>query len=240
MCRIVQEFVQACSMCQRYKSDHLRPAGLLQPLPIPSGVWSDIDIDFIEALPRVQGKTVILTVVDRFSKYCHFIPLAHPYTTESVAQAFFAEVVRLHGVPQSIVLDRDPVFTPSFWKELMMLTGSKLYMSSAFHPKTDGQSEAANRVIAMYLRCFTSDQPRQWLRWLPWAEYIYNTAYQSSLHATLFRVVYGRDPLSICSYEPDETRVAAMAQEMEERAAFLDDVRYQLQQAQESQKRAYD
>jgi hypothetical protein len=240
MRHIVQEFVQACSTCQRYKSDHLRLAGLLHPLPIPFGVWSDIGFDFIEALPRVHGKTVILTVVDRFSKYCHFIPLAHPYMAKSVAQAFFAEVVRLHGVPQSIVSDRDPVFTSSFWKEMMTLTGSKLYMSSAFHPQTDCQSEAANRVIAMYLRCFTSDRPRQWLRWLPWAEYIYNTAYQSSLHATLFRVVYDRDPPSIRSYEPDETRVAAVAQEMEERSAFFDDVRYRLQQAQESQKRAYD
>jgi hypothetical protein len=92
----------------------------------------------------------------------------------------------------------------------------------------------------MYLRCFTSDRPRQWLRWLPWAEYIYNTAYQSSLHATSFRVVYSRDPPSIRSYEPGETRVAVVAQEMEECVAFLDDVCYRLQQAQESQKRAYD
>jgi hypothetical protein len=114
MRRIVQEFAQACSTCQRYKSDHLRPDGLLQPLLIPSGVWSDIGIDFIEALPRVHGKTVILTVIGRFSKYCHFIPLAHPYTAESMAQAFFAEVVRLHGMSQSIVSDRDPVFTSSF------------------------------------------------------------------------------------------------------------------------------
>jgi (2Fe-2S) ferredoxin len=114
MRRVVHEFVRACGTCQTYKSGHLRPAGLLQPLPIPTGVWSDIGIDFIEALPCVQGKTVILTVVDRFSKYCHFIPLAHPYRAESVAQAFCAEVVRLHGVPQSIVLDRDPVFMLAF------------------------------------------------------------------------------------------------------------------------------
>jgi hypothetical protein len=151
----------------------------------------------------------------------------------------FAEVVRLHGVSQSIVSDRDPAFTSSFWKELT-LTGSKLYMSSAFHPQTDGQSEATNHVIAMYLRCFTNDRPRQWLRWLPWAEYTYNTAYQSSLHAPPFRVVYGCDPPSIRSYEPGDTRVAAVAQEMEERAAFLDDIRYRLQQAQKSQKHAYD
>jgi hypothetical protein len=161
---------------------------------VPSVVWADIGIDFIEPLPKVQGKTVILSVVDRFSKYCNFIPLAHPYTTESVAHAFFADIVRLHGVPQSIVSDRDPVFTSVFWQELMRLTGMKLYMSSAFHPQTDGQTEAANRVIVMYLRCFTDDHPRQWLRWLPWAEYMYNTAYQSSLRDTPFRVVYGWDP----------------------------------------------
>jgi len=113
MWRLVQDFVRACTTCQRYKSEHLHPAGLLLPLPVPSVVWADIGIDFVEALPRVHGKTVILSVVDRFSKYCHFVPLAHPYTTKTVAQAF-ADVVRLHGIPQSIVSDRDPVFTSTF------------------------------------------------------------------------------------------------------------------------------
>jgi hypothetical protein len=122
----------------------------------------------------------------------------------------------------------------------MRLMGTKLLMSSAFHPQTDGQSEAANRVIIMYLRCFTGDRPRHWLRWLPWAEYIYNTAFQSSLRETPFRVVYGRDPPSIRSYEPGDTRVAAVAQEMEAREAFLGDVRYRLEQAQTVQKLHYD
>jgi hypothetical protein len=159
MRRLVQDFVRACTTCQRFKSEHLHPAGLLQPLPVPSAVWADIAMDFVEALPRVHVKTVILSVVDRFSKYCHFIPLAHPYT-ESVAHAFFTDIVRLHGIPQSIVSDRDPLFTSSFWSELMRLMGTKLLMSSAFHP----QMEAANRVIVMYLRCLTGDRPRQWLR----------------------------------------------------------------------------
>ena len=113
-------------------------------------LWADIGLDFVEALPRVGGKSVILTVVDHFSKYCHFIPLGHPYTAESVAQAFFFEIVRLHGVPQSMVLDRDPVFTSNFWRELMRLMGAKLHMMSAFHPQ--------------YMHCFTGDRPRQWLR----------------------------------------------------------------------------
>jgi hypothetical protein len=81
------------------------------PLPVPSVVWADISLDFMEALPSVNGKMVILSVVDRFSKYCHFIPLAHPYTAASMAQAFFADIIRLHGVPQSIISDHDPVFT---------------------------------------------------------------------------------------------------------------------------------
>jgi hypothetical protein len=111
MRRLVQDFVKACVTCQQYKSDHLRPAGLLQPLLVPSAVWADIGIDFIEALPKVQSKTVILSVVDRFSKYFHFIPLAHPYTAESVAHAFFADIVRIHSILRSIVSNRDPVFT---------------------------------------------------------------------------------------------------------------------------------
>ena len=114
MKQLVQDFVRACATCQRYKSEHLHPAGLLMPLLVPQGVWTDIALDFVEALPRVRGKSVILTVVDRFSKYYHFIPLAHPYSAETVAQAFFADIVRLHGVPQSMVSDRDPVFTLKF------------------------------------------------------------------------------------------------------------------------------
>ena len=98
--------------------------------------------------------------------------------------------------------------------------GTKLHTSSAFHPQSDGQTEAANCVIVMYLRCFTGDRPRQWLRWLRW--------YQTSLRDTPFCVVYGRDPPSIRSYEPGETRVQAVAQDMEARAAFLEDVRYRL------------
>jgi hypothetical protein len=160
MKQLVQDLVRTCVVCQRYKSEHLHPAGLLLPLPVPQGVWTDIALDFIEALPRVRGKSVILTVVDRFSKYCHFIPLAHPYSAKSIAQAFFTDIVRLHGVPQSMVSDRDPVFTLTFWRELMRLMGTKLHLTMAFHPQSDGQSEAANHVIIMYLQCLTGDRPR--------------------------------------------------------------------------------
>jgi hypothetical protein len=98
----------------------------------------------------------------------------------------------------------------------MRLIGAELHMTSAFHPQSDDQTEAANKVIIMYLRFFTGDRPRQWLCWLPWAEYVYNTAYQSTLRDIPFRVVYGRDPPSIRSYEPSETRVAAVTKNMAE------------------------
>ena len=133
--RLVIDFVKACTVCQRNNTKALHPAGLLQPLPVPSRVWADVSMDFIEALPKVHGKSVILTVVDRFSKLAHFIPLGHPYTASSVARAFFNDIVRLHGLPESIVSDRDPVLTGHVWRDLFKMAGVQLRMSSAFHPK---------------------------------------------------------------------------------------------------------
>lgn len=110
--RLVQAHVQACVTCQRNKTHQtLQPAGLLQTLDVPSLVWADISMDFIEGLPKVRRKSVILPVVDCFSKYAHFISLGHPYTTASAARAFFDDIVCLHGFLASIVSDRDPVFT---------------------------------------------------------------------------------------------------------------------------------
>ena len=136
----MQEFVRACPTCQHNKTPTQRPAGLLQPLKVPSQVWADISMDFIEGLPKVGGKSVILTVVDRFSKYAHFIALSHPYTASSVARAFFDGIVRLHGFPTSIVSDWNPVFTSHMWRDLFKMAGVQLRFSTAFHPQTDGQS----------------------------------------------------------------------------------------------------
>jgi hypothetical protein len=148
-------------------------------------------MDFVEGFSRVGDKSVILTVVDRFSKYAHFIPLGHPYTAASVAKAFFEGIGCLHGFPCSIVSDRDTVFTNTFWSKLFRLAKVKLLMSSAFHPQTDGQSEVVNRVIVMYLRCLAGDRPKTWLQWLPWAEYCYNSSYQTAIKCPPFKVVYG-------------------------------------------------
>ena len=116
-------------------------------------------MDFIEALPKVGNKSVILTVVDRLSKYAHFIPLSHPYSATSVAQSFFSEIVRLHGLSKSIISERDVVFTSQFWQELFRLSDVTLKPTSAYHPQANGQAEVVNKIITMYLRCLTG--------WLP-------------------------------------------------------------------------
>lgn len=196
-------------------------------------------MDFIEALPRVHGKSVILTVVDRFSKYAHFIPLAHPYTASSVAKAFFSDIVKLHGVPESIVSDRDPVFTGHVWHDLFRLASVQLKLSTAFHPQTDGQSEAVNKAIAMYLRCVTGDRPRTWIDWLPWAEYCYNTSFHSALRTTPFQVVYGRPPPALPPYQPGSAQTTTVDALLLDRDIFLEEVRSCLLQAQEYARRYY-
>jgi IS30 family transposase len=141
----------------------MKPAGLLQPLPIPTRIWIDISMDFIESLPISNGHSVIMVVVDRLFKYAHFIPLKHPFTVASVAKTFVANVVCLHVIPTSIVSDRDKVFISSFWQTLFQLLGMQLYMSSSYHPQTDGQTEVVNRVLEQYLRCFVGLQPKTWM-----------------------------------------------------------------------------
>ncbi|XP_062153129.1 uncharacterized protein LOC133861362 [Alnus glutinosa] len=120
-CAQVKAYLRECDVCQRNKTELRLPAGLLQPLPIPTSIWSDISMEFIDGLPKSQGKSVIFVVVDRLSKYAHFRALKHPYSASLVAQEFFDQIFKLHGMPSSIVCDRDPIFTSNFWKELFCL-----------------------------------------------------------------------------------------------------------------------
>jgi hypothetical protein len=190
----VIDFVKHCDTCQRAKHNNHPPAGLLQPLPTPTGPWRDITMDFIDGLPLSDGYNTVLVVVDRFTKFAHFIPLRHPYTAPSVARTFVDYVVKLHGMPRTIVSDRDRIFTSNFWKLLFQQLGTKLKYTTAYHPQTDGQSERVNQCLQMFLRCTTQDAPRQWRRLLPLAEFWYNSCYHTSLGGSPFQALYGHEP----------------------------------------------
>lgn len=231
MRHMIQEFIKHCAICQQIKTDTMKPAGLLQPLPIPDRIWSDISMDFIEGLPVSHGHSVIMVVVDRLSKYAHFISLPHPFTALTVAKSFVAEVVRHHGIPTSIVSDRDKLFTSKFWNALFQLQGTKLRMSSSYHPQTDGQSEVVNRTLEQYLRCFSGAQPRRWRDWLPWAEFSYNSTSHSSTGTTPFEAVYGVPPPSLLRYVPGTTSVASVDTYLRDRDVILRDLRAHLLQA---------
>ena len=129
------------------------------PLPIPTQAWSHITIDFIEKLPSSRGFDTSLVVVDRQTKFGHFIPLSHPFTVAQVAQVFLDNVYKLHGLPESVITDRDRVFTSGFWQELFRMVGTELHYSSFYHLETDGQSERLNQCLETYLKCMTSESP---------------------------------------------------------------------------------
>jgi hypothetical protein len=232
----VQEFVRKCDVCQRQKYMATSPGGLLQPLPIPNQVWEDVSMDFITGLPKSKGYDAVLVVVDRLSKYVHFIPLKHPYTAKSIAEIFCKEVVRLHGVPLSIVSDRDPIFISNFWQELFRLQGTKLKLSTAYHPETDGQTEVVNRCLETYLRCFITDQPKTWVLWVHWAEFWFNTTFHSATEKTPFEIVYGRPPPLLQRWVQGETRVEAVQRDLVDRDEALRQLREQLLRAQERMK----
>lgn len=198
----IRQFIHQCAVCQQAKTPNQLSAGLLQPLPIPQQVWEDVAVDFITGLPLSFGCSVIIVVVDRLTKYGHFFALKSDYDSKKVAEVFLKNVVKLHGMPKSIVSDRDKVFTSKFWQHLFHLSGTTLAMSTAYHPQSDGQSEALNKCLEMYLRCLTFQRPKQWYKALPWAEFWYNTSYHMSAGMTPFKALYGKDPPTLTRYQP--------------------------------------
>ncbi|PRQ41877.1 putative nucleotidyltransferase, Ribonuclease H [Rosa chinensis] len=236
----VKTFVSECLICQQVHYETISPPGLLQPNPIPAGLWTDISMDFIDGLPQSAGKTSILVVVDRLTKYAHFIALKHPYTARSVAELFVQEIFRLHGMPESIISDRDPIFLSAFWKNFFELQGSKLCMSTAYHPQTDGQTECLNRVLEQYLRCVILEEQGHWTDILPWAEWWYNTTYHSTIKMSPYQALYGIPPPQVRKYVPGSTAVHQVDLVLRNRDELLSKLKCNMEQAQARMKVYYD
>ncbi|WVZ17267.1 hypothetical protein V8G54_010249 [Vigna mungo] len=198
--RDVKAFVEQCVTCQQTKLPTHSQPGLLQPIAPPSHCWEDLSLDFIIDLPPYKGFTTILVVVDRFSKGAHFGMLPRSFTASNVAQLFVDIVCKHHGLPHSLISDRDPIFLNHFWQELFHLSGNKLRMSTAYHPQTDGQIE-----------------PSLWGKFLSWAEWSFNTSVNASTGFTPFEVMFGRKPPLMPPFLPEETSNAVVQHEISAR-----------------------
>ncbi len=195
MRREIEQYVQTCECCQRNKASHQKAAGLLQPLPIPRYKWTDISMDFITQLPLTKsGYDAILVVVDRCTKMCHFIPTRTSVDAEETAQLFLDNIFRLHGVPDSIVSDRDTRFTGHFMRALCDKLQIKQKMSTAYHPQTDGQTERLNRVIEDMLRNYVGSDQKDWDKFLSQCEFAANNRTISGTDVTPFFLNSGYHP----------------------------------------------
>ena len=160
-------------------------------------------------------------MVGRLTKYSHFVPISHPYSVAKIASLYIHYIFKLHGMPASIVSDRDATFTSLFWSKLFRLQGTNLAMSTAYHLQSDGQIEIVNRSLEQYLRAFTHDTPHRWAEWLPLAEFWFNFNFHTSLKLTPFEALYGFPPPILQSYVPSTTRVTALDTLLSQREAIL-------------------
>ncbi|KAE8723919.1 hypothetical protein F3Y22_tig00011277pilonHSYRG00017 [Hibiscus syriacus] len=192
----VEAYVKTCLACQQDKIEQKKPAGLLQPLPIPEIPWESLSMDFIVGLPVTDGFSSIMVVIDRFSKYGTFIPASKVCPAEEAALLFLKHMVKYWGVPKMIISDRDTRFTGRFWKELFKLMGSSLNFSTSVHPHTDGQTERVNALVETYLRHYVSATQRDWPKLLDIAQFSYNLQRSEVTNQIPFEIVTGQQPLT--------------------------------------------
>jgi transposase InsO family protein len=236
MRKSIQHYIKNCDSCQRVKARHDLPGGLLQPLQIPQDRWESISMDFITQLPKTKGNFDAITVfVDRLTKRAHFAPSRTTDKAPDVARLFLREIFRQHGLPHSIVSDRDSKFTSKFWKALSDMLKIELKMSSPYHPETDGQTERTNRTLEDLLRHYTSYHQNDWDDLLSVVEFAYNDSVSSSTKITPFYADIGRNPTSFNFTTTPPTNVAAVEELSNQLKAIQEDIKNSLAHAQQQQ-----
>ncbi|KAI2662338.1 Transposon Tf2-6 polyprotein [Labeo rohita] len=188
------QYIRRCTVCNISKVPHRLPAGLLQPLPVPQRPWSHIAIDFVTDLPPSNGYTTILSIIDRFSKACRFIPLAKLPMAMETAELLCNWVFRLYGLPEDIVSDRGPQFSSRIWSSFFSLLGVNVSLTSGYHPQANGQVERLNQELTRFLRTYCHNQQDTWSRYLFWAEYAQNSLRKPSTQLTPFQCILGFQP----------------------------------------------
>jgi hypothetical protein len=217
----VQRFVAECLVYQQNKVETIKTPGLLQPLSIPIQHWEEVSMDFITGLPKCEGKSVIMVIVDRLTKYAHLFSLSHPFKAITVAITFMEIYQKIHGRPKIIVSDRDPIFTGHFWTELFSCLGTQLAHSSSYHPQYDRKTKIVKKILEGYLRCFVYDKQTQWFKWLPLGEWWYNTSFHTTTKMTPFMALYGYHPPSITSSLKEKSKVQAVEDHIENQQQVL-------------------
>ena len=193
MKRDVSEFVTKCMVCQKVKAEHQVPSELLQLIRIPERKWDQITKDFVVRLPLTGRKhDSVWVVVDRLTKSAHFLPVRTGYSLDKMTELYISEIVRLHGIPISIISNRDPRFTSRFWGKFQEALGTRLNFKTAFHPQTDGQSEIMIQVLEDMLRTCVIDYEGSWDRHIPLVEFEYNNSFQLSIGTAPYEALYGR------------------------------------------------
>jgi hypothetical protein len=235
--RDVKDHVEKCLLCQTNKVEQVKHPGLLQPLSVPNRKWESISMDFIVDLPKTQkGFDSIFVVVDRLTKVARFIPTVTTVTASGVAELFFKEIFGNYGLPREIICDRDRKFVSEFWKSLFKLCGTKINMSSAYHPETNGQTERTNRSLEDMLRMYVGKRQQSWDKWLYLIQFAYNQREHSSIGMSPFYALYGQECRTPISLATPNSKIESLNQMIREMHSVLECARQCMQGAQERSK----
>ncbi|KAD4385578.1 hypothetical protein E3N88_25747 [Mikania micrantha] len=220
-------YVGKCLTCSKVKAEHQKPSGMLQQPEIPQWKWEQISMDFITKLPRTSsGYDSIWVIVDRLTKSAHFLPIREDFKMEKLAKLYITEIITRHGVPMSIISDRDSRFTSRFWQSMQKALGTRLDLSTAYHPQTDGQTERTIQTLEDMLRCCVVDFGGSWDNHLPLIEFSYNNSYHTSIKCAPFEALYGRKCRSpVCWAEIGESQITGpeIIQETTDKIAQIKD-----------------